>query len=91
MGSVAEREMVGGGRTWFVDTRSPARRMAVTSHPELGVVVLSLWQGDSCTGTFRLPLAAAGELVAALVEGMVEETPADPPSSPSPSLLRRIK
>jgi hypothetical protein len=87
---VAEEGLLGAGRRWFADKRSPARRLAVSSHPELGVVVLSLWKGDRCTGTFRLPVADAAELVAALTEGMVEGPPPEP-FSPSPSLLRRIK
>src|SRR4051812_43868785 len=65
MGLVAEEGLLGGGRRWFVDTRSPARRLGVSSHPEDGVVVLSLWQGDRCTGTFRLPFDDAALLVAA--------------------------
>ena len=86
---MAEHERLLGERAWFVDSRSPARRLAVTTHADAGIVVLSLWQGDRCTGSFRLPLADAPALVAALTDGM---TPADPPpASPSPSLLRRIK
>lgn len=80
-----------GDRVWFADPRTPTRRLAVSSHPEAGVVVLSLWQDDRCTGTFRLPLGDAATLVEALTDGMTASTP--PPSSPShsPSLLRRIK
>lgn len=82
---MAEGERLLGERSWFVDVRSSARRLAVTTHAEAGVVVLSLWQGDRCTGSFRLPLDDAPALVAALTEGM---TAVDPPPSPA---LRRIK
>jgi hypothetical protein len=51
---------------WFTDPRSSSRRLAVTSHPEAGVVVLSLWCGDTCTGSFRLPMDEAPRLIAAL-------------------------
>ena len=90
MEGVAEEHLL-GERAWFVDVRSPARRLAVTTHPEAGVVVLSLWQGERCTGSFRLPAGDAAALVAALTEGMTEVPPAPAPLSPSPSLLRRIK
>jgi hypothetical protein len=90
---MAEEEHVLGDRSWFVDCRSRSRRLSVTTHADAGVVVLSLWQGERCTGSFRLPLADAPALVAALTEGMTSADPdAPPPSpSPSPSLLRRIK
>jgi hypothetical protein len=66
------------------------RRLGVSSHPDEGVVVLSLWKGGRCTGTVRLPLADAPALVEAMTEGMVEGPPPEP-FSPSPSLLRRLK
>jgi hypothetical protein len=88
---VAEEELSLGHRRWFADPRTPARRLAVSSHPDQGVVVLSLWQADRCTGTFRLPLAHAPALVDALTEGMTEAPPEPAAPSPSPSLLRRIK
>ena len=87
---MAEEGFAFGDRVWFTDPRTPSRRLAVSSHPEAGVVVLSLWQDERCTGSFRLPAADAPVLVDALTEGM---TASPPPSSPShsPSLLRRIK
>ena len=78
-------------RTWFVDERTPVRRMQVTRHPESGLVVLSLWQGDHCTGTFRLAVRDASELVHALVDGMAAALPdADPPAS-LPSWVDRAR
>jgi hypothetical protein len=87
---VAEEGLVLGDRVWFADPRTPSRRLAVSSHPEAGVVVLSLWQDDRCTGTFRLPVDDAATLVDALTAGMTASPP-PPTPSPSPSLLRRIK
>jgi hypothetical protein len=36
----------------FLDERGTGLR--VTWHPERDLVVLSVWQGDSCVGTFRM-------------------------------------
>jgi hypothetical protein len=52
----------------FLDERGTALR--VTWHPERDLVVLSVWQGDSCVGTFRMPVQdvprLSGLLAAAL-------------------------
>ena len=49
----------------------------MSSHPESGVVILSLWTGDTCTGTFRVPMADAAGLIATLADGMAQSIPAD--------------
>jgi hypothetical protein len=41
-------------RDVFLDERGAALR--VTWHPERGLVVLSVWRGDRCVGTFRMPV-----------------------------------
>jgi hypothetical protein len=38
----------------FLDPRDAGRSLRITSHPELGVTVLSIWRADVCVGTFRL-------------------------------------
>jgi hypothetical protein len=52
----------------FLDERGAALR--VTWHPERNLVVLSVWQGDRCVGTFRMPVRdvprLSGLLAAAL-------------------------
>ena len=52
----------------FLDERGTALR--VTWHPERDLVVLSVWHGDSCVGTFRMPVQdvprLSGLLAAAL-------------------------
>jgi hypothetical protein len=48
----------------FADVRDDGRTMRVSYHPEVGVVVVSLWAGRVCRASFQL---AAGE-VARLAE-----------------------
>jgi hypothetical protein len=52
----------------FLDARGGDRALRLSWHDEAGVVVLSLWSGGTCTGSFRLPLADLPALVAALQE-----------------------
>ena len=54
----------------FLDARGDGRALRVSWHPEAGVVVLSLWSGATCRGTFRLPADEVAELVAALRTGL---------------------
>ena len=42
------------GAEFFLDTRGDARSLRVRWHHEDGLVLLSLWRGGECTGTFRL-------------------------------------
>lgn len=69
---------------WFMDPRSPERRMRMTWHSEERLAVLSLWKGSECRGTFRLPAAEAARLVGALANGLAESwsSPVAPPSTP---------
>lgn len=62
-------------RSWFYDVRAPARRMAVSTHEAEGITVVSFWQGDTCTATFRLPLADSSRLIAVLADGMAAGLP----------------
>jgi hypothetical protein len=66
-----------GGRLWFDDQRSPDRRLGLSTHTEAGVVVLSFWQGDICTGTFRLTLRDAPTVIAALAAALTPESPVE--------------
>ncbi len=71
-----------GERVWFYDARGHVRRMGVSTHPTDSTIVISLWQGDVCTGTFRMPAANAAHLISTLAYGMTEAIPGDPPDSP---------
>ena len=56
----------------FLDARGSERALRVSWHPEVGLVVLSLWREDRCVGTFRLPAVEVPALVNALVTGLAE-------------------
>jgi hypothetical protein len=55
----------------FLDARGSGRALRVSWHSEADVVVLSLWSGGTCTGTFRLPVEDVPDLIDALREGLV--------------------
>jgi hypothetical protein len=74
---VIEEGHLYGDRVWFYDTRSPVRRMGISTHPFDSTVVISLWQGDICTGTFRLPVRDSARLISTLAYGMTEALPDD--------------
>jgi hypothetical protein len=54
----------------FLDARGGGRALRVSWHGEAGVVVLSLWSGATCRGTFRLPAEEVPDLVEALRVGL---------------------
>jgi hypothetical protein len=58
--------------------------MGVSGHPADSTLIISLWQGDVCTGTFRLPATEAARLISTLAYGMSESISIqDPPQSDS--------
>ena len=56
----------------FLDARGPERALRVSWHAEADVIVLSLWQGGTCTGSFRLPAEDVPDLIEALRAGLVK-------------------
>jgi hypothetical protein len=54
----------------FLDARGAGRALRVSWHGEADLVVLSLWSGRTCTGTFRLPVEDVPDLIAALRDGL---------------------
>jgi hypothetical protein len=54
----------------FLDARGDGRGLRVSWHPEADVVVLSLWRGGTCAGSFRLPIDEVPELVRVLRDGL---------------------
>lgn len=55
--------------------------MGVSTHPADSTIVISFWQGDICTGTFRLPATDAARLISTLAYGMTEAIPGQRPDS----------
>jgi len=53
----------------FTDLRGGDRRMRVSYHEDRGAVVVSLWAGTVCRGTFQLAAADVPRLVAVLSLG----------------------
>jgi hypothetical protein len=70
----------------FLDERGTGLR--VTWHPERDLVVLSVWQGDSCVGTFRMSvqdIPRLSGLLAAALGDWVDQTGGEPgPGGPGP-------
>ena len=54
----------------LLDARGDDRALRVSWHDEAGVVVLSLWRDNVCTGTFRLAAADVPDLIDTLVDVM---------------------
>jgi hypothetical protein len=53
----------------FFDVRGNSRTMRLSWYAETGVAVFSIWQGGTCTGTFRVPIGDLPRLVDALQRG----------------------
>jgi hypothetical protein len=52
----------------FADVRDEGRTLRVSYHEDRGVVVLSLWSGAICRGSFRMNTADVGRLLAVLAQ-----------------------
>ena len=53
----------------FEDVRGEGRTLRVSWHGADGVVVLSMWRQNECTGSFRLPVADLPDLLRAITDG----------------------
>src|SRR6266581_3186495 len=53
----------------FFDVRSASRSLRVSWYSDTGVAVLSIWQGGTCTGSFRLPMTDLPRMIEALQRG----------------------
>ena len=67
----------------FGDARG--RGLRLTWHPDLSLFVLSLWEGERCTGTIQLVPAQAARLVAVLGEELARSLAEDGADAPSES------
>src|ERR1700728_5399490 len=53
----------------FFDVRGGSRSMRLSWYSDTGVAVFSIWQGGTCTGTFRLSIDDLSRMVDALQRG----------------------
>ncbi len=56
----------------FLDARDGGRALRLSWHHEGELVVLSLWRGNKCTGTFQLMADDVPAFVRALADGLAE-------------------
>jgi hypothetical protein len=85
----------------FTDVRGDDRRMRVSYHADRSVVVVSLWAGEVCRGSFRMAVEDVRGLISVLTEiemsldapkpdgthpGAPAEAAAGPPARPEPSV-----
>jgi hypothetical protein len=61
----------------FFDVRGNSRCMRLSWYADTGVAVFSIWQGPTCTGTFRLPIGELDRMVDTLRRGPQRAEPAD--------------
>jgi hypothetical protein len=54
----------------YLDARGGDRALRVSWHTESGLVVLSLWHGNVCSGSFRLAVDEVPDLIALLRGGL---------------------
>ncbi len=54
----------------FLDARGKGRAMRLRWHPEADIVVLSLWRGEICAGTFRMPQTDVGLFIDTLIDAL---------------------
>src|SRR5437016_14533180 len=66
----------------FFDVRGSTRSMRLSWYADTGIAVFSIWQGGTCTGTFRLPMDDLPRLMDSLHRGV----PAGPENGASLAL-----
>src|ERR1700723_1751464 len=70
----------------FFDVRGSSRSMRLSWYSNTGIAVFSIWQGGTCTGTFRLPLDELSRLVESLSRGFADG-PVETPGATGPIAL----
>ena len=78
----------------FLDARGEQRVLRLAWHTEADVVVLSLWRGNLCSGSFRLLADDVPAMITALRDGLAQSrgrraSTAVPPSRRTPNRDRR--
>ena len=59
----------------FFDVRGNSRSMRLSWYADTGVAVFSIWQGGTCTGTFRLPMDDLARMIESLRRGPQGQRP----------------
>jgi hypothetical protein len=67
----------------FTDLRGEDRTMRVSYHPDRRAVVVSLWRGTVCRGSFRLPVDDVDRLLA-LLAAVRQDPPRTSPEAVGP-------
>ncbi|MGX7671594.1 hypothetical protein [Plantactinospora sp. DSM 117369] len=68
----------------FIDTRGGDRTMRVSYHGDRGTVVVSLWIGTVCRGSFRMATDDVSRLIGTLNEISLSAAPTVPIATASP-------
>ncbi|WP_327091174.1 hypothetical protein OIE66_11230 [Nonomuraea sp. NBC_01738] len=69
----------------FFDARGQERCLRVTWHE--GTLVLSLWRGEMCTASFRMPMDDVGRLLDTLDDGFAEAAGEQPEQDPGAEVI----
>jgi hypothetical protein len=67
----------------FFDVRGESRTMRLSWYADSSVAVFSIWQGNRCTSTFRLPFGDLARMVETLEAGPPSRGPDRHPGEPS--------
>jgi hypothetical protein len=93
--SMSRQPLRHSNREWFTDRRAPGRRLQVTGHGDQGTTVLSIWHGDTCAGTFQLPVEESARLIGHLADCLssaaAERSPVSTPASWMVRFRRRMQ
>lgn len=76
-------------RVLLPDGDLDTKHLRVTWHPERQLFVVSTWNSDVCTGTIKIPVQQAPELMRLLVDGMSDaiNVPHAAPAGPAPKTV----
>ena len=76
---------------WAWDARGDGRAVRVSTHPESGLLNVSLWREDTCVGTARLRPDEAAGLVSGLTDGLAALAARPRVVGPDPATLADLE
>src|SRR5580693_7852868 len=74
----------------FFDVRGNSRSMRLSWYADTGVAVFSIWQGGTCTGTFRLPMDDLARMIESLSRGPQGQRAARSPDEGQATMAMRM-